>query len=214
MLHQDQQPHKRQLFWNNLFWMLLFCIALGIFIFIYMQQQHALDTLQQQNSNIPASSTQQQNTLLNDSANNNGNSTQTGETLLINGEDNNLQELENYFNSNRIAFGELLLGTTTLAMLEEIDDILSAEAFKGLVVITPLESVFCVSTNSQGQPTLLDAAAPISQCQFTQVNTQLTANINVEVQQFINTQNTINQDYHKSFSLRRQHFSCRKIRLA
>jgi len=191
MLHQEEQPLKRQILWHNMFWMTLFCLVLVVFGFIYILQQQALDALSAQNNRLIGTPFVQ------------GNNTPEATTPEITEEDINLdiintsdlQELEDYFNSNNIPFGELLLGSRVLAKLEEINTVLSDETFKGLVLITPFDSTFCVRTNNLGQPTLPDASVLASECEFISNSSDIIANISVELQQFINTQNASNQDY-------------------
>lgn len=190
MLHQDQLPHKRQMFWNNIFWMLLFCIALGVFAFIYTQQQQELNVFKNGINSTPTAITPTQSI---------GSTTETSITedqnVIASDINNDLEELQDYFNINRIPFSEVLLGSSVLEVLEEVNTILSNENFKGVIVITPLESTFCIARDELGEPTLLGGEALVSQCEFTVVNTELSENISVEVQQFINTQNANNDEY-------------------
>ena len=195
MLHLDEHPHKRQMFWSNIFWMLLFCTTLGVFAFIYTQQQQTLNSLKQQSSNPQTNIVPSQQSSLADS-NVPAPASATVNVNSINaGIDNELQELQDYFNTNNIPFGDALLGASALTILEEIEAILSAENFRGLIVVTPLDSTFCVSSNEVGQVTLAGESTPASQCEFTPSNTELTENISVEVQQFINAQNANNPQY-------------------
>jgi len=192
MLHQEEQPLKRQILWNNIFWMTLFCLVLGVFAYIYTQQQEALNTLSSQNNQNSNTAIAQET--LNTPVPTTPEVAIDNENLDIsNSED--LAELEEYFNTNSIPFGELLLGSRALAILEEINTILRTETFKGLVLITPLDSTFCVTTNELGQPVLPEASVLASQCELVSNNPEIIANLSVELQQFINTQNASNQEY-------------------
>ena len=192
MLHQEEQPLKRQILWNNIFWMTLFCLVLGVFAYIYTQQHEALNTLSSQNNQNSNTAIAQET--LNTPVPTTPEVAIDNENLDIsNSED--LAELEEYFNTNSIPFGELLLGSRALAILEEINTILSTETFKGLVLITPLDSTFCVTTNELGQPVLPEASVLASQCELVSNNPEIIANLSVELQQFMNTQNASNQEY-------------------
>ena len=192
MLHQDELPQKRQLFWNNVFWMVLFCIALGVFSFIYTQQQQTLQEIKinASTTQTPQLAGQTVTPVIIQTAPTPENVNERNTSIV-----NDFQELEEYFNINTIPFGEVLLGPTALTILEEIDTILSAEPFQGIVRIQPLDSVFCVRSGTQGNLVLAEANTALGDCVFSQINTELAENISVEVQQFINARNNINGSY-------------------
>ena len=190
MLHQEEQPLKRQILWHNMFWMALFCLVIAVFTYIYIKQQEALNDLSTQNDRLISLP------LVKDFLDNEAPAEISADDVNLDISDTeDLAELEEYFNTNTIPFGELLLGSRALAILEEINTILSTETFKGLVLITPLDSTFCVTTNELGQPVLPEASALASQCELVSNNPEIIANLSVELQQFINTQNASNQDY-------------------
>ena len=190
MLHQEEQPLKRQILWHNMFWMALFCLVIAVFTYIYIKQQEALNDLSTQNDRLISLP------LVKDFLDNEAPAEISADDVNLDISDTeDLAELEEYFNTNTIPFGELLLGSRALAILEEINTILSTETFKGLVLITPLDSTFCVTTNELGQPVLPEASVLASQCELVSNNPEIIANLSVELQQFINTQNASNQDY-------------------
>ncbi len=188
-----ESSSNRQNFWNNVFWAAIYCVTVVVFAAIYFQQKTDIQQLSVAQKR-PTQETSQPATPPNRTIE------QTVPPVTSNiispqAQGNNNQQvalssLENSINSNnQIPFGELLLGETIQANLNELIPRLQNINFSGRVNVQAHDGTFCVNTNNSGQFELAADDAPVSQCQITESSSRLADIASIGLLQLVTASN-------------------------
>lgn len=201
LLPAAQNASNRQLFWNNILWVAIYCVTLVVFGTIYWQQQNEIRLLA---NAIPTSNTENTDSVLASSpetlsapivteaqpdpaqptANQTATTAPAASRNIQQAQD--IQALQSLLNTNnQIPFDELLLGDTVLASLAELVPTLKQLDFSGEVEVAAHDGNFCVDIDSNGQFQLADEEVPVSQCELTEPSERLADIASINLLQFI-----------------------------
>ncbi len=196
-----ENSSNRQSFWNNVFWAAIYCITVVVFAAVYFQQKNDIQQLSvaQQGPAPDISRQTSSNRNFNEAAqpstnslatNNNASSQSQGLQTQTDSAQQALKSLEDSVNSsNQIPFGELLLGETVQASLNELIPKLQSINFSGRVNVQAHDGTFCVNTNNSGQFELAADDSPVSQCQITESSSRLADIASIGLLQLVTASN-------------------------